>query len=163
MLMIIRNIYYVRQLPNLGLLHKRRCAFHFNYSQWLFVWGWEKRNGRMRRHSSRVFFTGVIKLQLSGWQCIALASQPCTQFSPNGAASIVSEATQDSEHKPTHTHTHTGPSSSFKAFQMSRGCISSPATDLLILVQWDNDSSLNETLENTATPFCYQTISNNQT
>lgn len=61
-----------------------------------------------------------------------------------------------------HTHTHTRPSSSFKAFQMSRGCITLPATELLILVQRDNDSSLNEKVENITTPFCYQTISEKQ-
>lgn len=36
MLMIIGNIYYVRQLPNLGRLHERHCAFNLNYLQWLF-------------------------------------------------------------------------------------------------------------------------------
>lgn len=66
------------------------------------------------------------------------------------------------EVQSTRPHTH-APSSSFKAFQMSRGCISLPATELLILFQQDYDSSMNQTLENTTTPFCYQTISKNQT
>lgn len=40
------------------------------------LFGREKRNDRGPWNSGPVFSTGVIKLQLSGWQRVASASQP---------------------------------------------------------------------------------------
>lgn len=102
----------------------------------LVLSGWEKRNKGVPLNSSSVSFfflhMGTVKLQRSGLQ----------QFPPNVTASAVSEATRSSEHKSTHILPL---EPALRCLKCQGDCISLPARELFILVQQDNDSSLNET------------------
>jgi len=101
MLMIIGNIYYVRQLPYLGWLHGSHCAFQRATAVCLS--GGEKHNDHDHGTVVVCFPIRAIKLQLSGWQRIAEATKLCTRLSPNVVVFVVSEATRGSERKPTRT------------------------------------------------------------
>lgn len=117
----------------------------------LLFGGEEKCNDPAPQHRSPVFSGGGCKITTFR---LAVRSNRTHWFSPNVAAYIISEATQGSEHKPTHAH---APLKGFKAFQMSRGYISLPENKLLILFQLDE--CLNQMKKNTDTHVVHRSPS----